>query len=67
MATCWNIPVFRGTRVPIRGLFENLEDGATIGEYCEADSSVPRSLALEALRFAADLVERTVAKEGSEW
>jgi uncharacterized protein (DUF433 family) len=53
------IPVFRGTRVPIRGLFQNLADGATIGEYCEAYPSVPRSLALEALRRAADLVERT--------
>lgn len=25
--------VFRGTRVPIRALFENLRDGATIDEF----------------------------------
>ena len=25
--------VFRGTRVPIAALFENLEDGASIGEF----------------------------------
>jgi uncharacterized protein (DUF433 family) len=57
------VPVFHGTRVPIRGLFENLADGATIGEYCEAYPSVPRSRALEALRRAADLVERTAESQ----
>ena len=27
--------VFRGTRVPVRALFENLEAGATIGQFLE--------------------------------
>ncbi len=27
--------VFRGTRVPVRALFENLESGATIGQFLE--------------------------------
>lgn len=27
--------VFRGTRVPVRALFENLESGATIDEFLE--------------------------------
>ena len=27
--------VFRGTRVPVSALFENLEDGATAGEFVE--------------------------------
>lgn len=27
--------VFRGTRVPVRALFENLETGATIDEFLE--------------------------------
>ena len=27
--------VFRGTRVPVRALFENLETGATIGQFLE--------------------------------
>lgn len=27
--------VFRGTRVPVRALFENLETGATVGQFLE--------------------------------
>jgi len=27
--------VFQGTRVPVRALFENLETGATIGQFLE--------------------------------
>ena len=27
--------VFRGTRIPVSALFENLEDGAPVGEFIE--------------------------------
>lgn len=27
--------VFRGTRVPVKALFENLEDGATVDQFLE--------------------------------
>jgi uncharacterized protein (DUF433 family) len=27
--------VFRGTRVPVKALFENLEDGASVDEFLE--------------------------------
>lgn len=27
--------VFRGTRVPVAALFENLEDGASVGDFVE--------------------------------
>ena len=27
--------LFRGTRVPVKALFENLEDGATVGQFLE--------------------------------
>ncbi len=27
--------VFKGSRVPVRALFENLEDGATVDEFLE--------------------------------
>ncbi len=33
-------PVFRGTRVPIEVLFENLEDGLSINEIIEAYPSL---------------------------
>ncbi len=35
-------PVFRGTRVPVEVLFENLEDGLTIGEIVESYPSLSK-------------------------
>jgi uncharacterized protein (DUF433 family) len=35
--------VFRGTRVPVAALFENLRDGASIGEFVEWFPGVERS------------------------
>ena len=34
--------VFRGTRVPVAALFENLRDGATVDEFLEWFPSVTR-------------------------
>ncbi len=35
--------VFRGTRVPVAALFENLRDGATVDEFLEWFPPVQRS------------------------
>lgn len=35
-------PVFRGTRVPVEVLFENLEDGLTIDEIVESYPSLSK-------------------------
>ena len=35
--------VFRGTRVPVASLFENLRDGATVDEYLEWFPGVNRA------------------------
>jgi uncharacterized protein (DUF433 family) len=35
--------VFRGTRIPVSALFENLRDGATIEEFLEWFPGVKRS------------------------
>ena len=35
--------VFRGTRVPVAALFENLKEGATVGEFLEWFPGVQRS------------------------
>ena len=35
--------VFRGTRVPVRALFENLEDGATVDDFLEWFPGVTRA------------------------
>lgn len=34
--------VFRGTRVPVRALFENLEDGASVDDFLEWFPGVSR-------------------------
>lgn len=35
--------VFKGTRVPIRALFENIEDGATVNDFLDWFPGVSRS------------------------
>lgn len=44
--------VFRGTRVPVRALFQNLEDGASLEEFLQWFPSVTRNQAGEVLKFA---------------
>jgi uncharacterized protein (DUF433 family) len=44
--------VFSGTRVPVKALFENLEDGATIDQFLEWFPGVTREQALAVLEFA---------------
>jgi uncharacterized protein (DUF433 family) len=46
------IPVFAGTRVPIRSLFDYLEDGETIDEFLRQFPSVRRGQAVAALELA---------------
>lgn len=45
--------VFRGTRVPVVALFENLEDGVTINEFIELFPGVDLTDALSVLEHAA--------------
>jgi uncharacterized protein (DUF433 family) len=44
--------VFRTTRVPVKALFESLEDGATVDEFLEWFPGVTRAQALAVLEFA---------------
>jgi uncharacterized protein (DUF433 family) len=48
-------PVFRGTRVPVQTLFDYLEGGETLEDFLEGFPTVPRELALQALREARKL------------
>lgn len=45
--------VFRGTRVPVRALFDNLEDGATVGQFLEWFPGVTREQVEAILEHAA--------------
>jgi len=44
--------VFRWTRVPVKALFENLEDGATVDQFLEWFPGVTREQVLAVLEFA---------------
>ncbi len=43
--TLGGTPVFRGTRVPVRTLFEYLEDNYSLDEFLECFPSVTREMA----------------------
>ncbi len=49
--------LFRGTRVPVKGLFENLEDGACVDDFLEWFPGVTREQVETVLRNA----ERSLA------
>lgn len=48
-------PVFRGTRVPVRTLFEYLEGGESLDDFLEGFPTVSRALAIQVLEESKDL------------
>ena len=54
MSGAW---VFRGTRVPVSALFENLEDGAQLSEFVAWFPGVTVEQARAVLEFAAHSLE----------
>lgn len=50
------VPVFRGTRVAVQTLFEYLEGGDTLEDFLEGFPTVSRTLVLEALEEAKQLL-----------
>ena len=62
-------PVFSGTRVPVKNLFDYLKGGETIDEFLEGFPSVSREQVLELLNLAehtftfseADVYEKSFA------
>lgn len=53
--------VFRGTRVPVRALFESLEGGARIEDFLEWFPGVTREQVLAVLRYAEETLAAPVA------
>ena len=49
-------PVFRGTRVPIQALFDDLEGGETLEEFLQGFPTVSREAAIAALEEAKHLL-----------
>lgn len=50
------MPVFAGTRVPVRSLFDYLEAGDTLDEFLNQFPSVTREQAIAALDRARDIL-----------
>ena len=52
------VPVFAGTRVPVRILIEHLEAGDRLDEFLEDYPSVPREQAVSTLEIAMEKLSR---------
>lgn len=52
-------PVFNGTRVPIKNLFDYLETGETIDEFIEDFPSVKREQIIKLLEFSEKMMVKS--------
>jgi uncharacterized protein (DUF433 family) len=50
-------PVFVGTRVPVKSLYDHLEAGDSLDEFLESFPSVTRDQAIAALELARTMTE----------
>jgi uncharacterized protein (DUF433 family) len=48
-------PVFRATRVPVKTLFDYLENGETLDDFLEGFLTVSRELAIQVLEESKEL------------
>jgi uncharacterized protein (DUF433 family) len=55
------VPVFVGTRVPVKTLFDYLEAGDTLDEFLNDFPSVTREQAVAALELGREMVESNAA------
>jgi uncharacterized protein (DUF433 family) len=60
--TMSGMPVFAGTRVPIKNLFDYLEAGDTLDEFLRQFPGVSREHAIAVLKLARALVEPPLEK-----
>jgi len=54
-------PVFKGTRVPVRTLFEYLADGLSLEYFLESFPSVTREQTAGVLRLSQQRIEQEIA------
>ena len=58
-------PVFSGTRVPVKNLFNYLEEGETMEEFLTDFSSVKKEQVVKLLEISRGLVEKRFAARSS--
>ena len=54
-------PVFKGTRVPVKTLFDYLADSLSLDYFLESFPSVPRELVVAVIRHSQQYLEPHVA------
>jgi len=54
-------PVFWGTRVPIKNLFDYLETGETLDDFLEDFEGVQRNQAIQVIEMSKKLIETSTA------
>ena len=54
-------PVFCGTRVPVKNLFDYLETGETLDEFLSDFESVKRFQAIQVLQMSGKLVTKSIS------
>lgn len=55
------VPVFAGTRVPIKNLFDYIEGGETLEDFLEGFPPVTREQAIAVLKLAEESLAKEVA------
>jgi len=58
--------VFRGTRIPVDVLFENLADGMSLDAILDAYPGLPRESAVAAIELAAAAIEQVQRSPATE-
>jgi uncharacterized protein (DUF433 family) len=56
--------VFRGTRIPVEVLFENLADGMSLDEILDAYPGLTRDSAIAAIELAGEAIEQVGHAQG---
>lgn len=56
-------PVFRGSRVPVETLFQNLADGLCLEEILDSYPSVSKAAAIALLEASNDVVIASMSKK----
>jgi len=54
-------PVFWGTRVPVKNLFDYLETGETVDDFLQDFDGVQRTQALRVLELSKKLIETSIS------
>jgi len=57
-------PVFAGTRVPVKSLYDYLEAGDSLDEFLESFPSVSREQAIAVLELAREMTEARATAAG---